>query len=56
MRIAKNQKSTKVNTGLVKEIYLIMADDDEIKEYRWETGYEKTWEEIREDKEGKKID
>jgi len=29
-----------------------MADDDEIKEYRWETGYEKTWEEIREDKEG----
>lgn len=29
-----------------------MADDDEIKEYRWETGYEKTWEDIREDKEG----
>lgn len=31
-----------------------MADDDDPKEYRWETGYEKTWEEIREDKEGKK--
>jgi transcription initiation factor TFIIH subunit 2 len=30
-----------------------MADDDDAKEYRWETGYEKTWEEIREDKEGK---
>lgn len=29
-----------------------MADDDDPKEYRWETGYEKTWEEIREDKEG----
>lgn len=29
-----------------------MADDDEIKEYRWETGYEKTWEEIRENKDG----
>lgn len=29
-----------------------MADDDDVKEYRWETGYEKTWEEIREDKEG----
>lgn len=29
-----------------------MADEDDIKEYRWETGYEKTWEEIREDKEG----
>lgn len=27
-------------------------DDDDLKEYRWETGYEKTWEEIREDKEG----
>lgn len=33
-----------------------MADDDEIKEYRWETGYEKTWEEIREDKEGEKVE
>jgi transcription initiation factor TFIIH subunit 2 len=34
-----------------------MADDelDDAKEYRWETGYEKTWEEIREDKEGKKL-
>jgi transcription initiation factor TFIIH subunit 2 len=29
-----------------------MADDEEIKEYRWETGYEKTWEEIREDEAG----
>jgi transcription initiation factor TFIIH subunit 2 len=29
-----------------------MADEDEIKEYRWETGYEKTWEEIREDDSG----
>lgn len=29
-----------------------MADEDEIKEYRWETGYEKTWEEIREDEGG----
>lgn len=29
-----------------------MADDDEIKEYRWETGYEKTWEEIHEDDTG----
>ncbi len=29
-----------------------MADEDEIKEYRWETGYEKTWEEIREDERG----
>lgn len=29
-----------------------MADEDDPKEYRWETGYEKTWEEIREDKEG----
>jgi hypothetical protein len=32
-----------------------MADDDDPKEYRWETGYEKTWEEIREDKEGELI-
>lgn len=32
-----------------------MADDDEIREYRWETGYEKTWEEIREDKEGERL-
>ncbi|KAL1137790.1 hypothetical protein AAG570_009486 [Ranatra chinensis] len=29
-----------------------MADDDDIKEYRWETGYEKTWEAIKEDDEG----
>lgn len=32
-----------------------MADDDDPKEYRWETGYEKTWEEIREDKEGERL-
>lgn len=55
MRIAKsdatNKVSEKVNTGKKKN-YLIMADDDDVKEYRWETGYEKTWEEIREDKEG----
>lgn len=29
-----------------------MADEDDIKEYRWETGYEKTWEEIQEDDSG----
>lgn len=29
-----------------------MADEDDIKEYRWETGYEKTWEDIREDDAG----
>lgn len=29
-----------------------MADEDDIKEYRWETGYEKTWEAIQEDNEG----
>lgn len=29
-----------------------MAEEDEIKEYRWETGYEKTWEEIQEDDSG----
>lgn len=30
-----------------------MADDDQdAKEYRWETGYEKTWEAIKEDKDG----
>lgn len=55
-------KSPKINktpaqsNKVLSEFYLInirrMADDDEIKEYRWETGYEKTWEEIREDKEG----
>ncbi|XP_059050080.1 general transcription factor IIH subunit 2 [Achroia grisella] len=30
-----------------------MADDDQdLKEYRWETGYEKTWEAIKEDEDG----
>ncbi|GAB0090047.1 General transcription factor IIH subunit [Sergentomyia squamirostris] len=29
-----------------------MADDEEPKEYRWETGYEKTWEAIKEDERG----
>ncbi|KAG4074566.1 hypothetical protein HA402_005631 [Bradysia odoriphaga] len=29
-----------------------MADDDDGKEYRWETGYEKTWEAIKEDEDG----
>ncbi|XP_057670345.1 general transcription factor IIH subunit 2 [Diorhabda carinulata] len=29
-----------------------MADEDDTKEYRWETGYEKTWESIKEDDEG----
>ncbi|CAH1396076.1 unnamed protein product [Nezara viridula] len=29
-----------------------MADDDDVKEYRWETGYEKTWEAIQEDDQG----
>ncbi|BES96995.1 unnamed protein product [Nesidiocoris tenuis] len=29
-----------------------MADDDDGKEYRWETGYEKTWEAIQEDEKG----
>jgi transcription initiation factor TFIIH subunit 2 len=29
-----------------------MADEDDIREYKWETGYEKTWEEIREDDSG----
>ena len=27
-------------------------DEDNNKEYRWETGYEKTWEAIQEDKDG----
>ncbi|CAH1099334.1 unnamed protein product [Psylliodes chrysocephalus] len=29
-----------------------MAEEDDPKEYRWETGYEKTWEAIKEDDEG----
>nr|CAG4641686.1 EOG090X05VA [Eurycercus lamellatus] len=29
-----------------------MADDEDAKEYRWESGYEKTWEAIKEDDEG----
>ncbi|XP_059478483.1 general transcription factor IIH subunit 2 [Neocloeon triangulifer] len=29
-----------------------MANEEELKEYRWETGYEKTWEAIKEDDEG----
>ncbi|XP_046425250.1 general transcription factor IIH subunit 2 [Neodiprion fabricii] len=29
-----------------------MADEDDGKEYRWETGYEKTWEAIKEDDDG----
>nr|CAG4650145.1 EOG090X05VA [Sida crystallina] len=29
-----------------------MADDEDGKEYRWETGYEKTWEAIKEDDDG----
>lgn len=29
-----------------------MADEDNPKEYRWETGYEKTWEAIKEDESG----
>ncbi|KAJ8917753.1 hypothetical protein NQ315_005204 [Exocentrus adspersus] len=29
-----------------------MGDEDDAKEYRWETGYEKTWEAIKEDDEG----
>ncbi|KAI4461561.1 general transcription factor iih subunit 2 [Holotrichia oblita] len=29
-----------------------MADDEDPKEYRWETGYEKTWEAIKEDDDG----
>ncbi|XP_058828093.1 general transcription factor IIH subunit 2-like [Topomyia yanbarensis] len=29
-----------------------MADEEESKEYRWETGYEKTWEAIKEDDDG----
>nr|XP_033340435.1 general transcription factor IIH subunit 2-like [Megalopta genalis]XP_033340436.1 general transcription factor IIH subunit 2-like [Megalopta genalis]XP_033340437.1 general transcription factor IIH subunit 2-like [Megalopta genalis] len=29
-----------------------MADEEEEKEYRWETGYEKTWEAIKEDDHG----
>uniref|UniRef100_A0A6B2EHX3 General transcription factor IIH subunit n=1 Tax=Phlebotomus kandelakii TaxID=1109342 RepID=A0A6B2EHX3_9DIPT len=29
-----------------------MADEDDPKEYRWETGYEKTWESIKEDDRG----
>ncbi|KAJ8966977.1 hypothetical protein NQ314_003200 [Rhamnusium bicolor] len=29
-----------------------MGDEDDPKEYRWETGYEKTWEAIKEDDEG----
>lgn len=33
-----------------------MAEMEDETGYRWETGYEKTWEEIREDKEGKNID
>ena len=28
------------------------ADGEEGKEYRWEAGYEKTWEAIQEDKDG----
>ncbi|XP_014252378.1 general transcription factor IIH subunit 2 [Cimex lectularius] len=28
------------------------AEDDDVKEYRWETGYEKTWEAIKEDDKG----
>jgi len=31
---------------------MIMAEEEEGKEYRWETGYEKTWEAIQEDEEG----
>ncbi|KAF4519067.1 hypothetical protein B566_EDAN001657 [Ephemera danica] len=31
---------------------MIMADEEEGKEYRWETGYEKTWEAIKEDDDG----
>lgn len=29
-----------------------MVEEDDLKEYRWETGYEKTWEAIREDDDG----
>ncbi|KAK4875443.1 hypothetical protein RN001_011865 [Aquatica leii] len=29
-----------------------MVDEEDAKEYRWETGYEKTWEAIKEDDEG----
>uniref|UniRef100_T1JJK0 General transcription factor IIH subunit n=1 Tax=Strigamia maritima TaxID=126957 RepID=T1JJK0_STRMM len=29
-----------------------MAEEDNLKEYQWETGYEKTWEAIREDADG----
>ncbi|CAH1961286.1 unnamed protein product [Acanthoscelides obtectus] len=29
-----------------------MVDDEDLKEYRWETGYEKTWEAIKEDDDG----
>nr|CAG4650966.1 EOG090X05VA [Simocephalus serrulatus]SVE94228.1 EOG090X05VA [Simocephalus serrulatus] len=29
-----------------------MADEDDAKEYRWESGYEKTWEAIKEDDDG----
>ena len=29
-----------------------MMEDENNKEYRWETGYEKTWEAIQEDKDG----
>nr|CAG4646251.1 EOG090X05VA [Macrothrix elegans] len=29
-----------------------MADEEEVKEYRWESGYEKTWEAIKEDDDG----
>jgi transcription initiation factor TFIIH subunit 2 len=29
-----------------------MVDEEDPKEYRWETGYEKTWEAIKEDDDG----
>jgi len=29
-----------------------VVEDDDVKEYRWETGYEKTWEAIQEDERG----
>ncbi|XP_050310529.1 general transcription factor IIH subunit 2 isoform X2 [Anthonomus grandis grandis] len=36
----------------VKSNQPIKMDEDDAKEYRWETGYEKTWEAIKEDDDG----
>jgi hypothetical protein len=49
---ASLQKQIETPARKTKNNSRTMADEDDPKEYRWETGYEKTWEEIREDKEG----